>query len=295
MSRDPWRPVPAAAQDDPLALAEHLDIEVWLPRGEATSTRRRAGRIVRESLRGRLPVRYATDSWRVPFDRLLNESLRPGIRILDVGAGSLPVVPVEGRPAGVEYVGLDVEEDELLKAPPGSYDDHLVADITVLQPELVGQFDLVLSWLTMEHVADVPAALHNLARYQRPGGRFLGYLAGSLSVGSVLNRVVPHAAAKVLMHRLLGRQPETVFPAIYDHCTYDELTEIGRTAWARAEVVPIFTAGWYFRFSPALRAAYLLYEEWAASGAHPNLAPYYIIDAVAPQDPGGDEPSAGRA
>lgn len=293
MSRDPWRPAPAAHQDDPLALAEHLDIEVWLPGSEAGDPRRTAGRTVRESLRGRLPVRYATDSWRVPFDRLLQESLRPGIRILDVGAGSLPVVPVEDRPEGVEYVGLDVEEDELLKAPPGSYDDHLVADITVLQPDLVGRFDLVLSWLTMEHVEDVPAALHNLARYQRPGGRFLGYLAGAWSVGSVLNRVVPHAAAKVLMHRLLDRQPETVFRAHYDHCTFDELTTIADTAWASAEITPIFTAGWYFRFSSALRAAYLLYEEWAASGAHPNLAPYYIIDAVAPGDPARPGPDAG--
>ncbi|MDO9407674.1 bifunctional 2-polyprenyl-6-hydroxyphenol methylase/3-demethylubiquinol 3-O-methyltransferase UbiG [Patulibacter sp.] len=294
MSRDPWRTVPAAAQDDPLALAEHLDIEVWLPGAERSSPRRHAGRIVRESLRGRLPVRYATDSWRVPFDRLLAESLRPGIRILDVGAGSLPVVPVEDRPPGVEYVGLDVEEDELLKAPPGSYDDHRVADITVLQPDLVGQFDLVLSWLTMEHVENVPLALHNLGRYQRPGGRFLGYLAGSWSIGSVLNRVVPHSAAKLLMHRLLGRQPETVFRAHYDHCTYDELTTVGETAWGRATVVPVFTAGWYFSFSPALRAAYLLYEEWAASGAHPNLASYYILDAVAAEDP-DDPPASGRA
>jgi SAM-dependent methyltransferase len=293
VSREPWRAVPAAAQDDPLALAAHLDIDVWLPDGGATSPRRRAGRIVRESLRGRLPVRYATDSWRVPFDRRLREVLRPGMRILDVGAGSLPVVPVEDRPPGVEYVGLDVEEDELLKAPPGSYDDHRVADITVLQPDLVEGFDLVLSWLTMEHVEDVPLALHNLGRYQRPGGRFLGYLAGSRSIGSVLNRVIPHSVEKLLMHRLLGREPETVFRAHYDHCTYDELTTVAETAWAHAEVQPIFTAGWYFSFSPALRAAYLLYEEWAASGAHPNLAAYYIIDATAPGGP-ADQRSDGR-
>lgn len=263
------------------ALADELGIAVWTP-GTAPAPRwRRIARAARESPAGRLPPRYATDTWSMPFKPRLAEALRPGIRILDVGAGARPMVAPEDRPADVTYVGFDLEADELLKAPSGSYDDIVVGDVTVLREELVGQFDLVLSWLTMEHVKPVPAALHNLSRYQRPGGRFLGYLAGGRSLHAVLNRVVPQPIAKQAMRRLWGRVPDTVFRAHYDRCWYDALREVADDSWSAAEVVPLFTGGWYLQWSPLLRAPFLAYEEWAYTGDHPNLAAYYLIDAVA--------------
>ncbi|HYF26116.1 MAG TPA: class I SAM-dependent methyltransferase [Baekduia sp.] len=261
-------------------LAQELGIQVWrAPAG--TPRRQLIARAARESLRGRLPERYATDTWHVPFRPRLQEALQPGIRILDLGAGARPMVPPQERPPGCTYVGFDVDADELRKAPAGSYDDYVVGDVCTLHDDLVGQFDLVLSWLTMEHVKPVPDALENLSRYQRPGGRFLGYLSGSWSAHAFLNRVVPHGLAKAAMRRTLDREPDTVFRAHYDHCWYDALEAIGRRCWSRAEIVPVFTGGWYFRFSPALRAPYMAYEEWAVTGGHRNLAAYYILDAVA--------------
>jgi SAM-dependent methyltransferase len=263
------------------ALAAGLGIQVWTPAAEGSSRTRRALRAVRESPGGRLPPRYATDTWHVPFRPRLQEALAPGIRILDVGAGARPMVAPEDRPEGVTYVGFDIEADELIKAPQGSYDEIAVGDVTVLREELVGQFDLVLSWLTMEHVKPVPDALANLSRYQKPGGRFLGYLAGGRSLHAVLNRVVPHRLAKPVMQRLSGRVPDSVFRAHYDHCWYDALRDIADDAWSQAEVVPLFTGGWYLAFSPVLRAPFLAYEEWAYTGQHRNLAAYYLIDAIA--------------
>ncbi len=263
------------------ALAAELDIRVWTPGEEGSSRWRRALRAARESPSGRLPPRYATDTWHMPFRPRLEAALAPGLRILDVGAGARPMVDPEDRPEGVTYVGFDVEADELLKAPPGSYDEIVVGDVTVAREELVGQFDLVLSWLTMEHVKPVPAALVNLSRYQRSGGRFLGYLAGGRSLHAALNRVVPHRVAKPVMQRLWGRVPDSVFRAHYDHCWYDALREVADGAWAQAEVVPLFTGGWYLQWSPLLRAPFLAYEEWAYTGGHRNLAAYYLIDATA--------------
>lgn len=262
------------------ALADRLEIAIWTPGEEEGSRWRTAFRAARESVAGRLPPRYATDTWHIPFEGRLAEALQPGVRILDVGAGARPMVRPEDRPEGCVYVGLDVDGEELRKAPPGSYDRGVVGDVCTLHEELVDEFDLVLTWLTMEHVRPVPAALHNLSRYQRPGGRILAYLAGGRAVHAVANRLLPAQAAKAAMQRLLGREPETVFPAHYDHCTYDELREIADREWSQAEIAPLFTGGWYFRFSGAVRAPYLLYEEWAYRGGHRNLASYYMIDAV---------------
>lgn len=261
-------------------LADELGIRVWTPDPARSSRRQRIARAARESPRGLLPPRYATDTWAMPFRSRLAEAVRPGIRILDLGAGARPMVPPQDRPAGVTYVGFDLAADELLKAPAGSYDDIVVGDVTVLQPQLVDQFDLVLSWLTMEHVKPVPAALHNLSRYQRPGGRFLGYLAGGRSLHAALNRVVPARVAKPTMQRLWGRVPDTVFRAHYDHCWYDALHEVASDAWSASTVVPLFTGGWYLQWSPLLRAPFLAYEEWAYTGDRRNLAAYYLVDAV---------------
>lgn len=262
-------------------LADGLGIAVWTPEpGPPAGRWKRIVRAARESPRGKLPPRYATDTWHVPFQPRLEAALRPGMRILDVGAGARPMVAPADRPAGVTYVGFDVDGEELRKAPPGSYDEMVVGDLTVREPALVGRFDLVLSWLTMEHVKPVPDALRNLRSYLAEDGRFLGYLAGGRSMHAVLNRIVPHRLAKPIMQRLWGRVPDTVFRAHYDHCWYDALREVADDAWSTAEVIPLFTGGWYLQWSPLLRAPYLAYEEWAVTGDRRNLAPYYLIDAV---------------
>lgn len=261
-------------------MAAELGIRVWTPDEAAPSRARRIVRAAVESPRGLLPARYATDTWQVPFAPRLADALADGVRVLDVGAGARPMVPPEERPPGCSYVGFDVDAEELEKAPAGSYDDIVVGDVCTLEESLVGEFDLVLSWLTMEHVKPVPQALYNLSRYQRPGGRFLGYLAGSFSVHAVLNRMLPHGVSKRLMQRLLGREPDTVFPARYDQCWQTALERVAASAWSQSAVVPLFTGGWYFRFSPLLRAPFLAYEEWAETGGHANLAAYYLIDGV---------------
>lgn len=261
-------------------LAGELGIAVWTP----SQAGRRWGdvaRAARESTHGRLPPRYATDSWDVPFRPRLEVALRPGIRILDVGAGARPTLALADRPEDCAYVGFDVAADELLKAPPGSYDEIVVGDVCATRAELIGEFDLVLSWLTMEHVRPVPQALENLCRYQRPGGRFLGYLAGTFSLHALVNRVLPHRVSKQLLRRFTGRDPDTVFRAHYDRCWHGALTEVVDRAWAHGTVIPVFTGGWYFQSSPLLRAPFLAYEEWAYTGGHENLAAYYLIDAVA--------------
>ncbi|MCC6791578.1 MAG: methyltransferase domain-containing protein, partial [Thermomicrobiales bacterium] len=104
-------------------------------------------------------------------DRVI-ASLRPGMRILDVGAGATPTISPSQRPANVYYVGLDISREELERAPDGSYDEIRVRSALEVDPELVGTFDVVVTLQTLEHIRPLDDAIDNLRAYLRPGGSF---------------------------------------------------------------------------------------------------------------------------
>jgi len=176
------------------------------------------------------------------------------------------------------YVGLDISLNELRRAPRGSYDEFVAADVVETQEELRDRFDLIVSWQVLEHVKPLDAALDNLRSYLRPGGRMVALLSGSFSAFGLVNRVLPARAGVWAMERLLHRDPETVFPAHYDRCHHSGLVRVLGT-WSRADVVPLYRGAVYFRFSRWLQAAYLAYENWASSACHRNLATHYLLDA----------------
>jgi SAM-dependent methyltransferase len=216
----------------------------------------------------------------------VRSALRPGIAILDVGAGAAPCVSPPDRPPGCTYVGLDISRRELLRAPLGSYDATVVADASELVPELAGRFDLIVSWFAFEHIAPLAAGVSNIREYLAPCGRLISNLSGAFSIASILNRLLPQRAANRVVTRLFAREPGTVFPARYDRCWHSALERLFTRGWAHAEIVPIYVGARYFQFSRLLSALYLCYEEWAVQTDRRNLAPYYLVDAVADDPPG---------
>ncbi len=141
--------------------------------------------LARRSLRGDLPLRYKR-KLQFEFDRLVDRALLPtgsagperGMTILDVGSGRRPCVPIDRRPPGCTYVGLDISADELQTAPPGSYDRFVVGDVSSRAVDLGTQFDLVVSFQVLEHVRPLDAAFENLRHYLRPGGRMIAQFSG---------------------------------------------------------------------------------------------------------------------
>ena len=166
--------------------------------------------VVRNALDGRLPERYQAGAaqWRHLFDIHAREAYRPGMDVLDVGAGRKPSLPRDMRSGGGRYVGLDIDPSELGRAVDGAYEETLAADICVFQPELEGCFDLALSLFLLEHVHSVPAAVENVWRYLRPGGKVVAQLAGARSLHGLVNRAIPHRLARqiayVLPERFIG-------------------------------------------------------------------------------------------
>jgi SAM-dependent methyltransferase len=238
--------------------------------------------VVRRGLKGELPERYTADPVRPyaePFDHALRPHLRPGLRVLDVGSGRLPVVAREDRPAGWTYVGLDIDLGELERAGAAGYDERLVGDITVPDAAREERFDLVVSRFLLEHVKPLDAALENMRGALRPGGQLVSLLPGRFAPFALANRILPASATHKLLNRTMNRDPTSIFPTYYDRCWHSALGELLAT-WSTAEITPVYTSAHYLRFSNVLRAGYLGIEELTLRSNRPNLASYYVISAT---------------
>lgn len=230
----------------------------------------------------RLPERYR-QLFDAQFKERLSPFLREGCVILDVGSGRRPTIPPEDRPAGCHYVGLDVDSHELELAPPGSYNEIWTADVTSpLPPELLGRFDVVLSFQAIEHVASVDAAIRNMGDALVPGGLLLFQTSGSFGVlPALVNRVLPRGLSLWLLAKLTNRDPATVFPAVYNRCWASAL-EHDLREWDQSEVRPLFFGGFYLLRAPFLLWPYLAWEELTRRAGWKNLATHYLVSAIRP-------------
>ena len=111
--------------------------------------------------------------WRSGQDRRL-EMIRQWSdlngRILDNGTGLGTYLEAIGRanPAGVR-VGLEIEHERALAALARA--DAIVLGVGEQLPFVDNSFDLILSNEVIEHVTDDRAAVAEMARVARPGGR----------------------------------------------------------------------------------------------------------------------------
>jgi SAM-dependent methyltransferase len=221
--------------------------------------------------------RYA-DNWKENFDAQYERYLYEGMTILDAGSGRSPAVSLSKRPANIRYIGLDISAPEMALAPEGSYDEQYPVDLTIHQASLDSQIDLVVSWQVLEHVTPLSAALDNIHSYLKPGGHLVALLSGRNAYFSAFNRMIPERVGILAMKYLLGRPPDTVFPAHYDACTHSELSRL-LSDWGEVDIIPIFRGADYFRFFPPLARLYRLYEDWAVRSGKKDLATHYVISA----------------
>jgi len=221
--------------------------------------------------------RYS-DYWRSAFRDVYTPFLEDARVILDVGSGRTPLIATDMRPSDATYVGLDISAEELHLAPSGSYDLELIQDIVLPISGLPEEVDLALSWQVLEHVRPLSQAVENVRAVLQPGGAFISLLSGRNAHFAILNRIVPEALGKAAMRHLLGREPDTVFHAEYDNCTYNGLQEVFK-GWKSVEIVPIYRGAGYWRFSRPLRWTYLKYENWLVSRDKRDLATHYVVVA----------------
>jgi demethylmenaquinone methyltransferase/2-methoxy-6-polyprenyl-1,4-benzoquinol methylase len=98
--------------------------------------------------------------------------LRPGERVLDVGAGT-GVSTEELSRSGAYAVGADISVGMLTVGRVAGRTVPLLAGDATRLPFADGTFDAVTISFALRNVQDSDAALHELARVTRPGGRLV--------------------------------------------------------------------------------------------------------------------------
>jgi SAM-dependent methyltransferase len=227
-----------------------------------------------------LPDRYQSE-WNAPFRREVFQRLRPGVAVLDIGAGRQPSVDRGDRPEQTHWVGLDLDASELKAAGAGAYDECIAGDVAVAIADLEGRFDLALSWQVLEHVRPLDQAIENVHGYLKEGGTFVSLLSGSWSAFGVLNRMLPAQLGVRLVERVMRRSANDhpVFPAYYDQCYGTGLLRLF-AAWRDVRIRPLYRGASYFHFSRPLQELYLAYENAVSDRRLANLATHYLVVAT---------------
>jgi SAM-dependent methyltransferase len=104
---------------------------------------------------------------------LILEQLPPCGRMVDVGCGEGQVARLAAQVAGLDVVGVDPSGAQVRAAVGrGGGPSYARAGAANL-PVRTGSCDVAVACLVFEHIDDLDAAISEVARVLRPGGRFL--------------------------------------------------------------------------------------------------------------------------
>jgi len=144
------------------------------------------------------------------FVRRLEAHVKPGDRVLDIGAGAgeRNTYSLKGRVG--QIVGVDV--DPRVVTNP-LLDVGLSADICSL-PFQDASFDVVFSIYVFEHVPNPGPLVAEIARVLRPGGVCLSLTPNAYHYVTLLSRLTPTSFHKTV-NAWLGRAAEDTFPTCY--------------------------------------------------------------------------------
>jgi SAM-dependent methyltransferase len=195
------------------------------------------------------------------FEREFVRCLGRDAVVLDTGSGPGSWILQEQR----ERLRLLVGEDVYL--PDVSHlDAFTLADAQHL-PFADHSFDVVVSYLVIEHLPDPAAAFCEYARVLKPGGYFVFKTPAVRTPLFLLSRLLPTGLHKRLKARI-GTPEEDVFPACYRANTVSvlerELTAAGfRRAWLTT-VDQTYAYLSHNRWTYALGLLYSRMTEWRA-------------------------------
>jgi ubiquinone/menaquinone biosynthesis C-methylase UbiE/uncharacterized protein YbaR (Trm112 family) len=131
-------------------------------------------------------------NWRATehsFSLLLERYVRPGMRVLEVGAAkawaSQHLVPL-----GCEYVATDILADDVIGLGRGAFYEQRVGAFGRVQadgehlPFASDAFDVTYCVAALHHALDMAAMVREMARVTRPGGSVCALNEGTRAVGA---------------------------------------------------------------------------------------------------------------
>lgn len=206
-----------------------------------------------------LPAYCVVDGNRQFQEQLVPAHLRSGLVIYDVGGGKQPYLsPAQKRTLNARVIGIDIDPDELARAPEGAYDEAITADIAATRGR--GDADLVICQAMLEHVRDTDGAIGSIASILRPGGEALIFVPCRNALFARLNLLLPERVKRGLLFRLYPRMAHAQgFPSFYRNCTPAALSGLARKHGLEvAEVRTYWKSEYFYAFFPA----YLAWRSW---------------------------------
>ncbi len=186
----------------------------------------------------------------------------PGQRILDIGGGANPVVPLEVvRQHLLDYTLLDISEEELAKAPA---DYHKACfDITGSEA-FTGGYDLAFSKMLAEHIKYAPQFHKNVLGFLRPGGVAIHFFPTLYAFPFIANHLIPENLAEKILVKLTPFRKRggkfSKFPAYYQWTLGPTRKQIRRLEDAGFEIEQyeaLYGHEGYYEKYPAIKAIHL--------------------------------------
>lgn len=206
-----------------------------------------------------LPEKFQVDGNTHFQERFAPSHIPEGALVYDVGGGRRPFLsPEEKARRGLRVVGIDIDQEELMRAPRGAYDEAVRADITQYRGR--GDADVAICQALLEHVADTPSAFAGVASCLKTGGRALLFAPSRNAVYARVNLMLPENIKRRILYLLHPElEGKAGFPSHYHRCTLAEFERIaGEKGFAVLEKRAYYSSA-YFRFFAPL---HILWRAW---------------------------------
>jgi ubiquinone/menaquinone biosynthesis C-methylase UbiE len=182
------------------------------------------------------------------YEALIRDSMRPGMRVLDLGCGRGGVLEQLGEdvtaPLGLDPDWQSLHEHRLPALPRAV----ALADALPLRDNCL---DLVLCSWVFEHLSDPPRVLAEIKRVLRPGGRLIFLTPNAQSLIALINRGL-HPLQHTLVPKLYGRADADTFPLAYRANTPARIRTLAAHIGLSCETLRRIEDPTYLAFSPLL-------------------------------------------
>jgi 2-polyprenyl-6-hydroxyphenyl methylase/3-demethylubiquinone-9 3-methyltransferase len=194
-----------------------------------------------------LPECYRIDGNQDFLHSFAPKFLQPNLKIYDVGGGQWPYISEKVKAElQLKVCGLDIDQNELNKAPAGAYDEVICTDITKYEGK--EDADFVICQAVLEHVRDVDRAFAAIASILKPGGRAAIFVPSRNAVYARLNLLLPQNFKKKMLYAIYPHQVGGGFPSFYNRCTPREFEDLARHHGLVVEEKRYYFTSDYFAF-----------------------------------------------
>jgi SAM-dependent methyltransferase len=206
-----------------------------------------------------LPVSYYIDGNRDFGDSLVPKYLRQDCTVIDVGGGKSPYLGRSQKASlNATVIGVDIDADELARAPDGVYDKTISSDVARYRGN--HEADIVICRALLEHVRDVESAFAGIASMLKPGGLALLFVPSRNAVFARLNILLPQKLKKWLLHSIFPKTKRNQgFPSFYDRCTPAEFKRMAESNNLELVEARYYYVSSYFSF---FFPFYLIWRLW---------------------------------